>query len=327
MKFSENLSISTKVILIFVFCLCISARADNFPDKPIKIIVPYPPGGFTDLLARIISEKLSLKIKQAVIVDNKGGGGSVIGSNIVAKSNPDGYTLLLVAPDLAINESLIPDKLSYSATKDFQAIIQCAWSPLAMVVNPKLGTQKFSDFIELVKKNPTGIYFASGGNGTGAHLALELFKTKSGLNLIHVPYKGNGPALSDLLGGQVSGMFLPYALAKPYIEVNKLFILGTPSGHRSSAIPQIPTMAEQGITGLDVQPWFGIVAPKSTSLQNVQFLNKSISEIMSSTEVKSKLKDLGAEAVTSTPQEFDLFIKEEIKRWAQVVSDSGAKAD
>jgi len=304
-----------------------NTHADIYPEKALKIIVPYPPGGFTDLLARVISEKLSLKIGQTVFVENKGGGGSVIGTNIAAKSPADGYTLLLVAPDLAINESLIPEKLTYSAVKDFQPVIECALSPLAMVINTKLSVQTYSDFVDVVKKSSNGIYFASGGNGTGAHLALEIFNLNSKLNLIHVPYKGNGPALTDLLGGQISGMFIPYALAKPYIDTNKLIILGTPSGKRSAAISHIPTMAEQGVTGLDVQPWFGIVVPKGTAQSRVKFLNKNISEIMSSNEVRLKLKDLGAEAVTSSPDEFDFFIREEIKRWAKVVADANIKAD
>ncbi len=258
---------------------------------------------------------------------NKGGGGSVIGSSFVAKAPADGYTLLLVAADLAINESLVPDKLNYNASKDFAGVSLCAWSPLAMVVTPKLGVQKFSEFMEMARKNPNSINFASGGNGTGAHLALELFKSKSKLSIVHVPYKGNGPALTDLLGGQVSGMFLPYALAKPHIETHKLIILGTPGARRSTAMPQIPTLAEQGITGLDVQPWFGVVAPKLTPASTLETLNKEITTIMNSNDVRAKLKELGAEGTSSSPKEFDLFISDEIKRWAQVVSDSGATAD
>jgi tripartite-type tricarboxylate transporter receptor subunit TctC len=327
MKAKSNQLLFFNAFFIFLLCLSFNIFADNFPEKTVKIIVPYPPGGFTDILARVIAEKLSLKINQSVIVDNKGGGGSVIGSNIAAKSAPDGYTLLLVAPDLAINESLIPDKLTYGAVKDFQPVIECALSPLAMVINSKLGVQSYSEFADFVKKHPNEIYFASGGNGTGAHLALELFTINSRLNLVHVPYKGNGPALTDLLGGQVSGMFLPYALAKPYIESNKLVILGTPSGKRSTAIPQIPTLVEQGVTGLDVQPWFGIVVPKGTAQSRVKFLNKNISDIMTSNEVKLKLKDLGAEAVTSSPEDFDSFIREEIKRWAKVIVELNIKAD
>jgi tripartite-type tricarboxylate transporter receptor subunit TctC len=322
---------TTKSFLpLFLLCVglfCTSAWGQRYPEKPVKIVVPYPSGGFTDILARLLAEKLSSQLNQTVIVDNKGGGGSVIGSSFVAKSPPDGYTLLLVAPDLAINESLVADKLNYSASKDFAGVSLCAWSPLAMVVTSKLGVQKFSDFMELARKNPNTINFGSGGNGTGAHLALELFKSKSKLSIVHVPYKGNGPALTDLLGGQVSGMFLPYALAKPHIESHKLVILGTPGAHRSTAIPQIPTLAEQGIVGLDVQPWFGLVAPKLTPASTLEALNKEITTIMTSTDVRTKLKDLGAEATSSSPKEFDLFIMEEVKRWAQVVSDSGARAD
>ncbi len=321
---------SARFVSLFVVCLMLwggSAWAERYPERPIKIVVPYPTGGFTDILARLLAEKMSTQFNQAVVVDNKGGGGSVIGSSFVAKAPADGYTLLLVAADLAINESLVPDKLNYNASKDFAGVSLCAWSPLAMVVTPKLGVQKFNEFMEMARKNPNSINFASGGNGTGAHLALELFKSKSKLSIVHVPYKGNGPALTDLLGAQVSGMFLPYALAKPHIETHKLVILGTPGARRSTAMPQIPTLAEQGITGLDVQPWFGVVAPKLTPASTLETLNKEITAIMNSNDVRTKLKELGAEGTSSSPKEFDLFISDEIKRWAQVVSDSGATAD
>ena len=303
------------------------AQQDNFPNRPIRLVVPYPPGGFTDILGRLIAEKLSVNLNQPVIVDNKGGGGSTIGSSFVAKAPADGYTLLLVAPDIAINVSLIPARLTYDVRKDFAPVIQAAWSPMVLVTNPALQATTVKDFIALAKAEPGKINFASGGEGTGAHLALEMFKSRAGINVLHVPYKGNGPALTDLLGGQVSAMFMQYAVARPQIAAGKLRVLGTPSGKRSPAIPEVPTIAESGLPGFDVAPWFGIMVPAATPPAVVAKLNAEIAKVMRQPEVRKQLADQGAEAVATTPEQFGSFIDSEISRWAVVVKESGAKAE
>jgi len=304
-----------------------AVRDGGFPDKPIKIVVPYPPGGFTDVLGRLIAEKLSVSFAQPVIVDNRGGGGSTIGSLIVAKAPADGYTLLLVAADLAINESLLQGKLPYDTRKDFAPVIQAARSPLVFVVYPSLKAGSIQEFIALAKAEPGKINVGSGGNGTGAHLALEMFKARAGIDVLHVPYKGNGPALTDLLGGQISAMFLPYPLARPHIEAGKLRVLGTANRRRAAAIPQVPTIAESGLPGFEAQSWFGIVAPAGTPAPIISRLNAEIAKVMRQPEIKEKLAVQGAESAASTPAEFKAFIGSEITRWAQVVKDSGAKAD
>jgi tripartite-type tricarboxylate transporter receptor subunit TctC len=298
-----------------------------YPDKPIRLVVPYPPGGFTDILGRQLATQLQTRLGQNVIVDNKGGGGSTIGSAMVARAPADGYTLLLVAPDLAINESLMASRLSYDARKDFSPVIRAAWSPMVLVAHPSVPAKNVSEFLALAKARPGKINFASGGIGTGAHLALELFKTRAGVDLTHVPYKGNGPATSDLLGGQVSAMFLQYAVAKPHVASGKLVMLATPSGKRSLAIPDVPTIAESGLPGFDVEPWFGIVAPAGTPAVIVNRLNAEIGKIMQQNDVKDMLAGVGAAPSVSTPQEFGKFIDSEISRWAEVVKASGAKAD
>ena len=303
------------------------AQQDSFPSKPIHLVVPYPPGGFTDILGRLIAEKLSANVGQPVIVDNKGGGGSTIGSGFVAKAPADGYTLLLVAPDIAINESLIPAKLTYDARKDFAPVILAAWSPTVLVTHPSVRANSVKELIALARAEPGKLNFASGGNGTGGHLALELFKLRAGIDVLHVPYKGIGPAASDLLGGQVSAMFLQYAVAKPQIAAGKLRLLGTASGKRSPTMPDVPTIAESGLPGFDVQPWFGILAPAATPAPIVAKLNAEIAKVMRQPDVKKQLADQGAEAVTSTSAEFGSFIASEITRWAKVVKESGAKAD
>lgn len=298
-----------------------------YPDKPIRLVVPYPPGGFTDILGRQLATQLQTRLGQNVIVDNKGGGGSTIGSAMVARAPADGYTLLLVAPDLAINESLMASRLSYDARKDFSPVIRAAWSPMVLVAHPSVPAKNVSEFLALAKARPGKINFASGGIGTGAHLALELFKTRAGVDLTHVPYKGNGPATSDLLGGQISAMFLQYAVAKPHVASGKLVMLATPSGKRSLAIPDVPTIAESGLPGFDVEPWFGIVAPAGTPAVIVNRLNAEIGKIMQQNDVKDMLAGVGAAPSVSTPQEFGKFIDSEISRWAEVVKASGAKAD
>jgi tripartite-type tricarboxylate transporter receptor subunit TctC len=307
-------------------CTSVFSQA-SYPDKPIRLVVPYPPGGFTDILGRQLATQLQTRLGQNVIVDNKGGGGSTIGSAMVARAPADGYTLLLVAPDLAINESLMATRLSYDARKDFSPVIRAAWSPMVLVTHPSVPAKNVSEFLALAKARPGKINFASGGIGTGAHLALELFKTRAGVDLTHVPYKGNGPATSDLLGGQVSAMFLQYAVAKPHVAGGKLVMLATPSGKRSQAIPEVPTIAESGLPGFDVEPWFGIVAPAGTPAAIVNRLNAEIAKIMQQNDVKDMLASVGAAPSISTPQEFGKFIDSEISRWAEVVKTSGAKAD
>lgn len=302
---------------------------DGYPNKPIRLVVPYPPGGFTDILGRLLAEKLHAGLGQSVIVDNKGGGGSSIGSAFVARAPADGYTLLLVAPDLAINESLMDGRLGYDARKDFAPVMQAAWSPMVLVAHPSLPAKNVAELIALAKSKPGQINVASGGNGTGAHLALELFKSRAGINLVHVPYKGNGPATSDLLGGQVAAMFLQYAVAKPHVDAGKLKVLATPSGKRSPAMPGVPTIAESGgsLAGFDVQPWFGVVAPAATPAAIVTRLNAEMHKIMQEPEVKEKLAAVGAVPTVSTPKEFGSFIDSEITRWAAVVKASGAKVE
>ena len=300
---------------------------DAFPSQPIRIVVPYPPGGFTDILGRLIAEKLQAQVGQPVVVDNKGGGGSTIGTAMVARAPADGYTLLLVAPDLAINESLMQGRLSYDARKDVAPVIQAAWSPMVLVTHPSLPAKNFAEFIALGKARPGTLNVASGGSGTGSHLALELLKTRAGVDLVHVPYKGNGPATSDLLSGQVSAMFLQYAVARPHIQAGKLRVLATPSGQRSPAMPDVPTVAESGLPGFDVQPWFGIVAPAGTPEAVVNKLHREIALVMQRPEVRERLTTAAATPATMPPKEFGAFIDSEVKRWAGVVKASGAKAE
>ncbi len=312
-------------VLLLVLAGPATAQTD-YPNRAIQLVVPYPPGGFTDILARIISQKLNESWGQPVVVENRGGGGSTIGTNLVAKAQPDGYSILLVAPDLAINTSLYTN-LPYDAARDFAPVTLVAWGPMALVVHPSVPAHSVKELIALAKSDPDSINYASGGNGTGGHLAMELFKTKAGIKMVHIPYKGIGPAANDLIAGHVSSMFLQMAVARPLVLSGKLRALAVAGSQRSQAMPDLPTVAESGLRGFDVTPWFGVVAPLETPRDIVSKLSSEIGKIMRLPEVTERLSSQGAEAASNTPEEFADFIKAEIIKWNQVVKLSGARVD
>lgn len=314
------------ISIVFVVLAGSAAAQTSYPNKPIRFVVPYPPGGFTDILARIVGQKLTESWAQPVMIENRGGGGSTIGTDIVAKAPPDGYTILMVAPDLAINPGLYL-KLPYDTVKDFAPVTLVAWGPMVLVVHPSLSARSVKELIALAKSEPHPLNYASGGNGTGGHLAMELFKTMAGVNMVHVPYKGIGPASNDLLGGQVSLMFLQMAVARPLILAGKLRALAVAGGQRSQAMPELPTVAEAGLPGFDVNPWFGIITRAETPKDIVAKLSTEIGKIMRLPEVKERLSSQGGEPVTDTPEEFAAFIKAEIVKWTKVIKESGARVD
>ena len=310
-------------VLLIAVCAGGAFAQSDYPAHAIRFVVPYPPGGFTDILARIISQNLTKKLGQAVVVDNRGGGGSTIGTGIVAKAAPDGYTLLLVAPDIAINESLY-SALPYNAAKDFSPITLAAYSPMVLVAYPSLKATSVAELIALAKANPGKLNYASGGNGTGAHLAMEEFKTKAGIDMVHIPYKGVGPATVAMLGGEASVMFLQLAVAQPHIQAGKLHALAIASAERSPIMPNVPAVAESGLPGFDVTPWFGVMAPAGTPKEVIKRLNSAITEILKQPDVKAQLIKQGAQPVGNSPEAFAAFIDQEIPRWAKVVKASGA---
>jgi tripartite-type tricarboxylate transporter receptor subunit TctC len=263
-----------------------------------------------------------------VVVENRGGGGSTIGTNLVAKAAPDGYTILLVAPDLAINTSLYA-QLPYDAEKDFAPVTMVAWGPMALVVHPSLPVHSVKDLIALSRANakPEAMNYASGGIGTGGHLAMELLKTKAGLKIVHVPYKGIAPAANDVVAGHVSVMFLQMAVARPLVAAGKLRAIAVAGGRRSQAMPHLPTVAEAGVPGFDVNPWFGVVAPAKTPPAILAKLSGEIGRIMRLPDVTERLSAQGGEPAAGTPEEFAAFIKAEIAKFALVVKESGARAE
>ena len=302
------------------------AVADEYPSKPIRFVAPYPPGSVTDLLARIIGQKLSESWKQPVIVENRGGGGSVIGTDIVAKAPPDGYTILMVAPDLAINQSL-RSHLPYDAEKSFAPVTLLVSSPTVLCVHPSLPVTNLREFIAYAKARPGQLSYASGGNGTVGHLGMELLKHMAGIDMVHVPYKGTAAVVTAVLTGEVQVAFAQMSTARPQFLSGKLRILGVASGARAQAMPDLPTVAEAGLPGFKADVWFGVVAPAGTPGAIVSRLNSEIGKIMRMPDVRAQLLPQGIEPMTDTPEEFADLIHTEIAKWGELVKRTGARVD
>ena len=303
------------------------AQALTYPTKPIRLVVPFPPGGATDILARDVAQKLTEAWGQAVVVDNRPGAGANIGTELVAKAPPDGYTLLMgTVGTHAINPSLYA-KLPYDHIKDFAPVILVAGVPNVLVVNPALPVNSVAELIAYAKANPGKLNFASSGSGTSIHLSGELFKVMAGVQMIHIPYKGSAPAVQDLIGGQVQLMFDNLPPSLPQIKAGKLRALAVTSTTRAPALPDVPTMAEAGLPGFEASSWFGILAPAGTPPAIVAKLNAEIAQWLATPEAKEKLAKQGASAAGGSPDDFARHIAAETAKWAKVVKDSGAKVD
>ena len=303
------------------------AMAQSYPSRPVRLVVPFPAGGTTDILARAMAEKLSSALGQQFVVDNRPGAGGNIGSDIVAKSPPDGYTLLMgTVGTHAINPSLYP-KMPYDHVKDFAPVVLVAGVPNVLVVNPGVPAKTVAELIALAKDKPGSINFASSGNGTSIHLSGELFKLLAGVQIAHVPYKGSAPALTDLIGGQVQIMFDNLPSALPHIKGGKLRALAVTSSKRAPALPDLPTIAESGVAGFEASSWFGILAPAATPRDIVQRINAEANKALHAPDMREKLLAQGAEAVGNSPEFFADYIRSETVKWAKVVKDSGATVD
>ena len=303
------------------------AAADGYPSRPVRFVVAFPPGGGTDIIARSIAQKLAERIAQQVVVDNRPGAGGNIGTDIVAKSAPDGYTLLMgSAGPLAINASLFA-KMPFDPIKDLAPVTLAASTPNVLVVHPSLRAATVKELIALAKARPGEINFASSGHGTPAHLAGELFNSMAGVRMVHVPYKGAAPALADLLGGQVQLMFSTMPPALPHVKAGKLRALAVTSAKRSPAAPELPTVDEIALPGFEANTWHGVVVPAGTPGAIVARLNREIVAILHLPDVIERLSGQGAEPVGSTPEEFAAYIRAETVKWARVVRESGAKAE
>ena len=322
---SKTVRAKAAAILLTLFA---GAAQAAYPDKPIRLVVGFPPGQATDIIARAAAKKLQEVLNQPVIVDNKAGAAGIIGSEIVAKATPDGYTLLVSSSGpLAINPSLY-SKLSYSPVRDFEPVTLLAVVPLFLAVNPAFPAQTAADLVKLAKASPGKINYGSGGSGITSHLAMELLKHSQGIDLTHVPYKGSPAAITDLIGGQVQMMFDTGPALLPHMRSGKLRILAVGSRNRNPAAPNVPTMAEAGLGNFEAPAWIGLVAPKGTPREIVDTLNKALQAAWrDAPEVKEQMTALGAEATSMTTAEFGRYIQSEMEKWALAVKLSGAKVD
>jgi tripartite-type tricarboxylate transporter receptor subunit TctC len=304
-----------------------SALAQSYPNKPVRIIVTYPPGAASDILARVIGQKLTERWHQQVVVENRAGGNTVIGTEMAAKAAPDGYTLFM---GQVMNLVIVPclySKLPYDTLKDFAPVTFIGYGPLILVVYPGLPVKSVKELIDLAKAKPGKLNFSSSGSGGSTHLAGELLKSMTGIDMVHIPYKGGTAPLIDIMSGRVELGFESIVKTLPHVKSGKLRALAITSAKRSPAAPDVPTVAEAGVPGFEVAPWFGVAAPAGTPKEIVTSLNTEINKIIRYPEVIERLSNLGVEPAGTTPEQFASHIKAEKTKWAQVVKDSGARID
>lgn len=303
-----------------------AALAAGYPDKPVTLVVPYPPGGATDVIARLIAEKLPAAWGQQVIINNRPGAGTTVAAEAVARSPGDGYTLYMTTAAHTISASLYK-KLNYDPLKDFAPLTLTSTIPLVLVTAPSLPVKNLDELIAYAKAAPDGLSMASTGNGTPQHLTGELFKAKAGIKLVHVPYRGDAPMLADLIGGQVQMAFVTLSAALPHIQSGKLNAIALAHPRRVDAIAKVPTMAEAGMKDFEAATWFGLFAPSSMPDDLRQKIYQDVSKVVATPEITRKLQDMGGEVNNSSPQQFQAFINEEARRWAEGVKLSGAQID
>jgi len=310
--------------------VCIScagaAHAQAYPSKPIRLVVPLAPGGTTDILARLMAQRLAESLGQPVVVDNRPGAGGNIGNEVVARSLPDGYTLLMTAPPLVINPGLYK-KIGYHPLNDYTPIMMVASVPVVLAVNPAVPAKNVKELIALAKANPGRLNYASSGIGGTNHLGGAMFATMAGVDIVHIAYKGSGPALTDLLAGQVQMQLSGLPPLLPFIKSGKLRALGIAGAKRTASLPEVPTIAEAGVPGYEATSWQGLSAPAKLSAPILSLLHGRLVKIMALPDVQTRIVELGAEPVGDTPAEFARFIRSEYEKWGPIIKQTGARAD
>ena len=314
-----------RTLLLLALFIASSASAQSWPSKPIRYIVPFPPGAFNDTLARMLAADLPKSLGQPVIVENRPGGNTLIATEMAAKSPPDGYTLFGAALPFSVIQSLY--KTSFDVTKDFAPITLAGVTPNLLVANPGVPFNDVKGLIAYAKANPGKLNYASTGNGTSNHLSFELFKAMTGTQVTHVPYKGSAPAVTDLIAGQVQVMFDNTPNVLPHVKAGKLKALGVSSKARSQFAPDVPSVGEAGVPGYDVTVWFGVLTVAGTPPDIVKRLNTEMVKILTSPEVKERISKSGVDVVAGTPEHFSGFLKAEVSRWAKVIQEANIKAD
>jgi tripartite-type tricarboxylate transporter receptor subunit TctC len=307
-----------------VAALALPAAAQNYPDHPVKIIVPFGAGGPADVYARVIGQHLQESLKQSFVIEDRPGAGAVIGTNEVAKSAPDGYTLLMMSNTHTVNETLLPNR-NYQLLRDFVPVAPINYSDLLMVVHPSVPAKDLKEFLALLKAKPGELNYASSGPGTPYHMAGELFKSLSGTNLVHVPHRGSGDARTSVIGGHVQMMIDAITTMAPTVQAGQVRAMGTTGLKRSSVLPDVPTIDEAGVPGYEATIWLGIMAPAGTPAPIVSKLNTEINKVLSRPDVKEGWAKQGAVAFNMTPAEFDAYLRKDIEKWAGVIKSAGIK--
>jgi tripartite-type tricarboxylate transporter receptor subunit TctC len=308
-----------------LLALTTTAYAQEYPTKPVRLIVPFPPGGSNDIVGRTIATQLGERWGKQVVVDNRGGAGGVIGTDLAAKTAPDGYTLLVVSIAHAVNPWLY--KLTYDPIKSFTPVAILATGPNVLTVNPGLPVNSVKELVALAKQKPGELQWASAGVGSFQHLGGELFKLTAGVDILHVPFKGGGPAMIDVIGGHTKILFSSLVQTMPHIRSGKLRALATGGTTRSAVLPDVPTVAEAGVPGYEAVNWWGIVAPAGTPQPIVDRLHKEVTAVLSTPAVQKQFSSEGAEVVQMTPAEFGAFMVKELQKWERVVKEGGIKAE
>ncbi|HWI13658.1 MAG TPA: tripartite tricarboxylate transporter substrate binding protein, partial [Burkholderiales bacterium] len=300
--------------------------AQTYPNKPLRMVVPFAPGGPTDIVGRAVSQRMTETFGQTVVVDNRAGAGGVVGADLVAKAPPDGYTILLCSTGaMAINPGLMPN-MPYDPVRDFAPLSLVVTIPYLLLVNTPSPLQSVKDLIAAARAKPGSINYGSAGVGSTSHLAGELFKSMAKIDMTHVPYKGSAPAATDLIGGQLQTLFDAVAVALPLVRGGKLRALGISTAKRSALVPDVPTISESGVPGYEVATWHGICAPARTPPAVVGALNRAIVAAVNQPDTRQRLVGIGADVVGSTPEEFGRFIKSELAKWSRIIKQSGASA-
>ncbi|MBU3710806.1 MAG: tripartite tricarboxylate transporter substrate binding protein [Limnohabitans sp.] len=321
-----KLSIRSFLLAAIGGLFALTLQAQSYPSKPVRVVVPYPPGGPTDIVARVLFQQVAESTGQQFLIDNRAGAGGNIGAEAVAKAPADGYTLLIGTTAHAINMSLFKS-LNYDVQKDLAPVSLLTQGPLVLVTHPQFPANSIKELIDMAKAKPGSLNFASSGNGQSTHLSAELFNSMAGIKMVHVPYKGSAPALGDLMSGQVGIMFDTTLSAMPFVKAGKLKALGVTSPQRTPAAPDVPTIAESGLPGYEVFAWNGVLVPAGTPKAIVAQLNEEIRKAMQLPQVREKFSAQGFAASWNTPDQFGVFVRNEVEKWARTVKASGATLD
>ena len=316
-----------RTVLAFILCAALSAFAQPYPSKPVRLIVPFPPGGAVDYYARAVQGRLAETLGQPILIENRAGAGGMVGADLVAKSSPDGHLLLVgnIAA-LATNVGVYP-KMPYDPVKDFAPVIRTVAVNYVMAVHPSVPSRSVAEFIAYAKANPGKLSYGSAGSGSAPHLATELFKQRTGIDVLHVPFKGGGPMVTDLLGGQIHMVIADQANLMPHVKAGRLRALGVGTTARSASYPELPTIAEAGLPGFEARAWQGVVGPAGLPGETVNLLNAAFAKVMAMPDVHQRLLDGGLDPIPSTPREFAAFIRAEIAKWSKVAKDVGARVE